>query len=436
MSRKTWKTMTATGLRSTWLSVLLTCLAPSTVLACRYTVRDVGFVDLGEPGYHVYLCVRNDTPKELTDTFKQVSYAALLDSNVEFEVVNVDRQKDHPSVQHLEEAEMTSIPVAVLTSPQERVLALPVSLSDKPFKKAAWSCLEGIATSPKREEICKHLVKAYCLVLLIEGKDAAENRQAQQAITEAIDEIAEGMGQMPKPTETPPRLIRIPIKLFSQEKTLLWSLGLDVDDVDGPYVLVVYGRGRWIGPRFEGRTVTKDVLVDLLSLIGGSCECGLDRQQMLGVTLPLRWDQDARSASVRSLGFDPENPLVRVEISQIMSTGAAAMGTRRGADGLGLIGYSEQVVEFSTDPEEATLSPSQLPQGDLAEANVPASQALAPEARSKPASPRPAPPGKPVVDPPPAGSSFKLAWVVIGGLLLAILAGGVFVLVWAYRRVA
>ena len=101
-----------------------------------------------------------------------------------------------------------------------------------------------------------------------------------------------------------------------------------------------------------------------------------------------------------------------------------------------MIGYSEQVVEFSTDPEEATLSPSQLRQGGGAEVSAPAGQASAPEPRSKPASPSPAPPRQPPADVPPVGSSLTLAWVIVGGLVLVIFAGGVFVMVRAHRRAA
>ena len=70
---------------------LLCSLLFSLAFGCVYTVRDVGFADVGSTPYRLYYYIRSDTPEELISTFKQISYAALMDSNVEALIINVDQ---------------------------------------------------------------------------------------------------------------------------------------------------------------------------------------------------------------------------------------------------------------------------------------------------------------------------------------------------------
>jgi len=433
--------MTAVRSRVAWISAWSVLLVPSAVLACRYTVRDVGFVDLGAPPYRLHLLVRGDTPEEVPAAYKQASYAVLMDANVKLDVVNVDRQKDHPSVAYVAELGIDSFPAAVLVSPRGRPLLLSAP-TDKDPKRAAWACLEGTVTSPVRAEAVEHLAEAYCVVLLIEGKEASENRRAEQAVKAAIDEIDDVMHQMPKPTEKPPRLIRVPAKGLSEEEILLWALGLDADEIDGPRAVVLYGRGRWIGPMFEGAGITQAAIGPLLSVIGGSCECGMDRERMLGVMLPLRWERSVQTQSIRSLGFDPENPMVKVEISRILSMAPTAAGRDDSAALGGLVGYSEQTIEFAAAPNETTLPPSQLRELSTVEVNGAATRRSDDQPRSEPSSGQARSRPEAVVGSEKrtveadADSGLSVVWSIVGGMVLLVLAGGVFIMLRAHRRAA
>ncbi len=439
--------MTATKHRSAWVAVLVVCLPSATAVACRYTVRDVGFIDLGASTYRMYVLVRDDTPKTLVETVKQVSYVSLLDTNIELEVVNVDRQKDHPAMQAVEDWRIESFPAAVLSSPHGPTLRLPLLAPGKPAKTAVESCMKRAATSPKREEILRHIVHGYCLVLLIEGKDAARNRRAESAITAAIDEITRIMDQMPKPTKEPPRLVRLPVSQRAREEVLLWCLGIGPDAEPGPRAAVLYGRARWIGPLFEDEAITQERLADLLSLVGSSCECGLDRRFMLGVSLPLRWDERAQKESVKGLGFDPENPMVKVEVSRILSMGPNSGTQVTGTSGLGVAGYSEQVVEFDTSSGQAKLTPitdagpvvapnAPAPRAPEATATMPTSTPTPPPQRmATPVRPTEPPPA-PTVPPEERSARFGATWLVVGGMALLIFSGAVFIILRARRRAA
>jgi len=122
---------------------------------------------------------------------------------------------------------------------------------------------------------------------------------------------------MVKSIEYPPVLITLKPESFSDEKILLWSLGLD-DPVAEPHAAVFYGKARWIGPLMKAGEIEETNLVKILSIIGLDCECGLDVSWVAGTMLPLLWDQDRQARVAGLLEFDPENPLVRLEVNRIL----------------------------------------------------------------------------------------------------------------------
>lgn len=377
-------------------------------LGCMYTVRDMAFVNIGAIPYRLYYYIREDTPKEITTVFKQISYAALMDSNVEVQMVNVQQQKDHPAMEYLRFWEIKSFPAAILVSPKRHSLVLPISIQNKPFKETVWSAMDNIVSSPKREEILQHIAKVYCMVLLIEGKDTAENKRAQWAVSNAIGDITKIMSQMPKTVEKPPCLILIPRESLSEERILLWSLGVNENEVSEPYVAVLYGRGRRIGSLLKGKQITQSALFNILSVIGSACECGLDREWVLGTMIPLGWDEKVQSEAANQLGFDAENPMVKIEISQILSLGSSSRMEGEGSVGsLGgrLYGYREETVELEGEPSVRTISPAQFHKMD---------------------SPGPTSSGiRPI---------FRTSFLIIGGMVLLILAGGIFIILRARRK--
>jgi hypothetical protein len=446
--------------RSAWVGTLLTCLAPSAAVACRYSVRDVGFVDPGGPAYRFCLIVRNDTPKEWIKAFEQASCAALLDSNVEFRLVNLDQQNDGEATKYLKGLGIRSIPAAVLISPRGQALQLPLSASGGPDDKAALACLESSVISPLRASLLKVAAEAYCVILLIDGDSSEENRRAEQAVNGSIEEIAGMMGQLPKAIKNPPRLLRLPAQSRAQERVLLWSLGLDRPAPAQPCAVVVYGRGRWIGPCFEGPRITSASLRELISLVGADCECGLDRRQMLGVMLPMQWDDELRSEIAKNLGFDPENPAVKTEVSQILAMGARTQGNGRDPLEPGLLGYTEQVVEFEGERGQvpSTLRLPTVPDQPIAQRSPDKPTAKGPvpmssfgadggvrgqvpstmrhqEGQDELAGQR-SPETAAAKGPVPVSFPGRGAWLVAGALAVIIIAGSVFVILRAQRRPA
>lgn len=320
------------------------CLQAHPALACRYNVRETGFVDLGIEPYFLYGYVSKDTPAEITSTFKQVSYAALMDSGIRVEIIDTDQQKDHPAMKFLDLWPIQSFPSAVLVSPDGQSLHVPITKPDQPFKESLWSAIDNILSSPKREEIVQQVSKTYGAVLLIEGTDAEQNKKAKLAASGAIEKVSLQMEWMPKPIAYPPVIIVMDSESLAREKILLWSLGLDAEKVDKQYAVVLYGRARWIGPLFEGEEINERNLLSVLLVIGADCECGFNYRWLQGTMLPVRWDEKIQARAIESLGFDPENPMIKMEISRIIGRGFSSY------PGVPF-GYQEFVVESVNEAE-------------------------------------------------------------------------------------
>lgn len=291
------------------------------LFACRYNVRETGFVDLAIRPYYLYCYVSQDTPADIISSFKQISRAVLMDSNIEAEIIDTDQQRDHPSMKYLDLGPIRSFPAAVLVSPDGQSLSVPITKPDQPFKLTLRSALDHLVSSPKREEILQEVIKTYGVVVLIEGTDPQDNKKAQEAVAEAIETISRQMEMMPKPIAHPPVLLVVDSRSIPGETILLWSLGLNVEEISEPRAAVLYGRARWIGPLMKGEEISAVNLTRILFVIGADCECGLDMQWIQGTMLPARWDAKMRARVVKTLEFDPENPMVKMEMSRILRRG-------------------------------------------------------------------------------------------------------------------
>jgi len=313
--------------------VVVTCLwifsQTISVHACRFNVREVGFVDLGIAPYYLYGFVNQDTPEDIVSSIEEISSAILMGSNIVVEMIDVDQQKEHPAMKCLDLWSVQSFPAAVLVSPDGQSLLVPItepncpstSLRAGPFQETLGLALDNILWSPKRKEILRQVSKTYGVVLLIEGADAQENKKAKEATSAAIEQISSQMEFLPKAIDHPPVLVVLEKESFSQEKILLWSLGLIAEAIKKPHAVVLYGRARWLGPMFIGEQITEDNLAAILFLIGADCECGLDQRWLQGTMLPAKWDENLQELMAETLEFDPENPMLKMEISWIVRRG-------------------------------------------------------------------------------------------------------------------
>jgi len=397
-------------IKTTGALFLLSLICSSHVFGCIYNVRDIGFVDLVPHPYLLFCFVQNDTQEQVITALKQISYTTFLDSNIKVEIINVDQEKSHPAMEHLLFREIGSLPAAILLSPNGKSLVLPISASLEPFDKTVRSSFHSVISSPIREKILDHMIKAYCVVLLIEGKNEAENTRAYEVVSRTTRKIAKIMGQLPKRIEEPPHIIVMHQELFPEESLLLWSLGLEENQINKPHIAVIYGRGRRIGPLLTGEIITGDRLYRTLSVIGLSCDCGLDKRWMTGPLLPLRWDDKMQSDVVKFLGFDAENPMVKTEMSSILSIDLfkqTETDELREEVGNILDEYSEGLLEFEAEPNDERVSPAKLRELTSSETAMPKS-----------------------------GIRLKTILYAMSALILLILAGGSIIWIRARRKLS
>ncbi len=348
------------------LFLLLCSLIISSADACRYNVRDVGFVEFGEAPYHLYVFIDNQTPDDITETFRQIVYAALLESNIELTIVNIDEEADHPALSYIKQKPMPALPFVILTSEKNSPLPIAIKSGEKSFKDNLWQTIDQVVSSPLRERIVDDAIEHYGVLLLFEGVDKKNNQQSRQIANTIIEQVDKNLISLPKEIKKPPVLHIVKREDFAKEQVLMWALGVETDYQE-PQAAVVYGRARMIGSLLKGEEITSFALGHIVTTIGESCECGLERSWMMGTIIPFRWTNSYREKMAEHLGFDPDNPFVKTEISQILSTSASGrVQTGQGGNSTDLLmGYSEISLDYNTSDVEQDQMENASPITDI-----------------------------------------------------------------------
>jgi len=255
---------------------------------------------------------------------KQVSHSMLVDCNVMVEIVNTDLQEGHSAMEFFHLWEIQASLAAVLVSPDGQSMVVQIKKAGEPFSRTLRAAIDEIKSSRKREEIIEKVIETYGVILLIEGESMQQNKQLYHVASQAVKQIGRAMKFMPKQIAHPPVVISLESASFNEERILLWSLGLDPDDIKSTHAAVFYGRARWIGPLMKGEEITVENLTGILSIIGADCECGIDISWVQGTMLPISWDQEIQTEVYHSLEFDPENPMVIMEVSRILKKGTSS----------------------------------------------------------------------------------------------------------------
>ncbi|MCL5280484.1 MAG: hypothetical protein M1376_11315 [Planctomycetes bacterium] len=328
-------------IRLKWLIVVAVCclaFRPYPASGCEYNVREVGFIDVGIEPYRLLVYLPENTPAGEVSGLKDAMDVALAETNIRLQLVVAGADANQAVMELAKTHGIGHFPAALLVSPDGQSMPLDVSRASSPrseggtpstqtsLAQAIPAALGSILDSPLRRQILEKCADAYGVVLLIEGPEARANATARETIAAAIRQIGEQLEFLPtpaksKPINTPPALVVLDQKSWAREQVLLWTLHLKAEDVNQPRAAVFYGRGRWLGPLFDAATLTAGNLTQLLSVIGGDCECGLDHRWLQGTMLPARWDETLHEKVVQSLGYDPENPMAKMEMVSIIRRG-------------------------------------------------------------------------------------------------------------------
>ena len=329
------------------------CLALSICPApgCEYNVREVGFIDVGIEPYRLLVYLPENAPAGEASGLKDALDITLAETNIRLQLVVAGADANQAAMDFVKAHGISRFPAALLVSPDGQSLPLALPEKSTSLAQAISAALGSVLESPLRRQILEKCADAYGVVLLIEGPESQANATARETITTALREIGAQLEFLPtpvksKPISTPPELVVLDRLSMAREQVLLWALRLKSEDVNQPRAAVFYGRGRWLGPLFDAVTLTAGNLTQLLSVIGGDCECGIDHRWLQGTMLPARWDETLHQKVVQSLGYDPENPMAKMEMVSII---------RRGMGGFDYPGVPLEYREIevgNAEPEE------------------------------------------------------------------------------------
>ncbi|MAF11289.1 hypothetical protein CMK11_12630 [Candidatus Poribacteria bacterium] len=331
--------MLRTGKSAVSVACSLLFVTAGVAWACKYSVRDVAFVDILPQPYHAYIHVNAETSPEARAEIASAAAAVFLDANVTGEVVDLDAHANHPSAREVSRP----APRIVLESPDGRVMSLPIGRGADPSADEVWAAIEAVATSRARRQVRRRMFDAHSVILVVEGAAADANRRAARIAQEATTRVEGGMDALPKPIAKPPHTVVIPADRAAEEAVLLWSLGVVRAHDDDAYVVALFGRMRRLGDVLTVPGATEDALYKMLDLVGQDCECTLDRSWMQGMMLPHYWDTQDEARALDSLAFDPGNPLVIAEVSRIVNRPSILTDAPTDSVG-GSLGYTELAI--------------------------------------------------------------------------------------------
>lgn len=297
----------------------LSAMQPAT--ACRYNVRDTGFVDLGVSNYEFSWSGPVSTPENLlsepgaeklkpSDSLRE----ALRDTNLLF-AQNMANQETPSGTNQLPASETNPAVQLTITAPDGRELSLPCPADvDSPAMVAK------LVDSPLQRKLIDRTLNCHSIVLLVEGVDEAENEAVRDLIEQTLEETQKASEFWPKPIDHPLEIVSLSQSEKNEERLLLWCLEVDAEASD-PQVVVLFGRGRKLGTTLTLDEVREDKLFQLLNIVSMDCECEYDVSPLVGPMIPHRWTTEHETEVARLLDFDPGNPLVQSEVRHILTRG-------------------------------------------------------------------------------------------------------------------
>lgn len=279
----------------TTLSALLLGVGQSSY-ACRYSVRDIGFSPLSQDIWTLL-------------HFRNSSSAA----------------NQTLTTQLLENSEVEYVPVSINSTPStlEKYFTKGrgeqyklINQRDRDISYAI-PAINSIKSSPLRKLLKQELPNSFATILIVEGGDQ-KSEVIESILQTQLPQFIDTMILMPKEVEEHPKVITISIDNYRSDTTLIKMMGIDIHNGESS-VVVLYGRGRIIGEALTPDQAKRGDAIKLLNIIGSDCECGLDRDWLLGTLLPISWSDTQLKAISERISVDIQNPMTLVEMGQIVS---------------------------------------------------------------------------------------------------------------------
>lgn len=295
---------------SVWgpLIVLLLVFSARPAFACRYTVREVAFVELSPQVFTVEFSPDWMETPEFQERFVVESRRFIRDSNVDY---SLSPESDG------------SWRTRLIKKGNAAIAPLDLEHLRADFGQGAQEFWPAVLDSPLRRTILDNTVDRLGVVLVVEGAIDSEYSRGVSVAEAATRKVRPLLGKMAKPIDSEPLILRVSRDRVQQERILLWSLGFDLSATAPTQVATVIGRGRRLGPVLDSVTMNETALLEAFVIAGQDCECDLDRVWMQGPSFPTVWSEKFRVVTLDALGFDTEDPAVRSEMSRILARGGS-----------------------------------------------------------------------------------------------------------------
>ncbi|MCD8534775.1 MAG: hypothetical protein LR011_08300, partial [Verrucomicrobia bacterium] len=176
-----------------WYGMMGLMLVAMEIQACRYSIRDVSFVDL-EPVPYQFFWMGGEAGARDEDMRRQLSAAAtalLSDANLQF-----SGQLPPESVREKWQGKPL-----ILVAPDGRSLGMEMESGTSDLDGWAMKTVRSLISSDLRRSILDAAIENYALVILVDGLDETENQRAAEAARNALDEVGKLLPRMPKPVD-------------------------------------------------------------------------------------------------------------------------------------------------------------------------------------------------------------------------------------------
>lgn len=331
-------------------------------LACPYSIRDAGFI-VREPE-PFRLVVFHDLTMSITRGAMELEVKAAREKHLEFADVVMEVLETGPGVAEEDKAvqfrrDLTpkgaQPPRAVLVSPDGR--GMVAVGAEAPVERDWYENLARLAvTSPVRQKIADLLVPSWCVLLVVQGKNAEENANVLEAVQQAAQSMIGFKPEMGDKIAKAPPVVSVNWD-DPREQVLMWSLGLREHGESAAKAAIIFGRGRRLGPVFWGATITAETLRQGMRLLGRNCTCTSEPAQILGPVMPLMWDRDRQAQAREALGFDPDAPAALSALSGVWVD--FRQGGERRTPGEYLPDPASGYIELPLDTGEGTGAPGE-----------------------------------------------------------------------------
>jgi hypothetical protein len=264
-------------------------------LSCRYTIREIGFANLSDVNHRLYVY-----GEKLPVSEKNRFTKSLETSNTTAIFVETNKMND-PERAYFKKYKTDDSNFAVLVSSSGHNFRVGYSSVDD---------LINLFNTNTYQQLHKYLISNFAVVLV--GGDTS-NVQIREQVKSQISEFSKIQQQLPKAIKEGAIYLELD---FRNDVLLKKYLGFQENLFK---TVVLYGRGRILAEPIGVKEVEDSLILKYLNVIGSDCECGLSKSWMVGNCVPLLWNAKAKSTLYKKLGFDVEDPMVKSEMSQIIS---------------------------------------------------------------------------------------------------------------------